>query len=113
MENEKIHKKLLKLLEDALMFRLSQETLINSAVDEYQRRLYGSKERDKEFYNISRISKESIMHIHQLSFSFSEEIQNFRKLLADADKSHLRFLAFRLDFNEFYSNHITSRKSFI
>lgn len=37
---------------------------------------------------------------------YIEEIINFNKLLNDSDFSgKLRFLAFRLDFNEFYKNH--------
>jgi gamma-tubulin complex component 3 len=105
-ENEKIYKRLLRLLELALGFRLSQETLINSVIDEMHRRKnLKSKDYSERgsLANLSRISNESVIDIERISLSFSDEIQIFRKLLSDGDKTHLRFLAFRLDFNEYYS----------
>ena len=105
-ENDRIYKKLLKLLGLSLDFKLSQETLINSAIEEYQRRVRLRYKIDdtSEFYSLPRISNESINDIERISIKFSEEIQIFRKLLSEADKTHLRFLAFRLDFNEYYTN---------
>ena len=105
-ENERIYKKLLKLLELSLRFKSSQETLINSAIDEFQRRKSENLkvEERSRLHSLCRISTESIRDIDIISLNFCEEIQSFRRMLADADKTHLRFLSFRLDFNEYYSN---------
>lgn len=107
LENEKVYKRLLKILELASRFKMSQETLISSAIDELSRRNKSENDdqphENVEFYNLSRLSIESIHEIERIKLVYAEEIQLFRKSLSDANKAHLRFLAFRLDFNEFYT----------
>lgn len=106
-ENERIKAKLLSLLAHSLAFKTSQETLINSVIEESQRRSLRKQPGNDLRHSLSLISNESVKDIERISRKFAAEIQVFRKMLSEADKTHLRFLAFRLDFNEFYTNKIT------
>ncbi|CAG9335595.1 unnamed protein product [Blepharisma stoltei] len=101
-ETDAILKQLLRLLEPALRFRQSQNTLFLSAKEEYDR-LSKMLSEDEGEDAISRISLESIEDIKQISEIFSDGVNKFREQLAETDRNHLKFLAFRLDFNEFYS----------
>lgn len=108
-ETEAVHKQLKRLLELAVRFKFSQDTLISSVVDEYDRRLKyqdmhleGIENLDDE--TVSRVSQESIFDIQQISEHFSEGIVRFIEKLNETDRNYLKMLALRLDFNEYYSN---------
>jgi hypothetical protein len=108
-DNEKVLSILKKILMSALRFRLCQETLISSALDEERVRdinLSFSRSKSEDSVSslkFSRISKESINEIEKINQRMKEYMSVFRQLLADSEKTHFKFLSFRLDFNEFYS----------
>lgn len=103
-EYEKVLQRLLKLLALGLRFKFSQEVLVSSAFDELQRQEnIKNNENDYQFYYLSSISVESVNDIEMIYADFSDEIQIFRKILAESGKNYLKILSLRLDFNEFYS----------
>lgn len=104
-ETDAICKQLLRLLEPALRFRQSQDTLFSSAKEEFNRRnkLVPDALEFGDEDEVSRISLESIHDIEQIAEIFSDGINRFRELLSETDRSHLKFLSFRLDFNEYYT----------
>ena len=108
-ETEKLHQQLLKLVDLASRFSKDQETLINSAKDEFGRRkrLQSQQEhlRDDETNAFPQISSESIYDIKEIADKFLEGVQKFRDELAGTDKTHLKALSFRLDFNEYYTRY--------
>ena len=110
---DSIHKELLKLLDLALRFSHTQDTLLDSAIDEYHHRETITNERQIRealsssdpslAQDVSRLSKEAILDMQQISEHFVESLSSFRRLLVSNQKTYLHFFALRLDFNEYYT----------
>eukprot|EP00359_Climacostomum_virens_P002650 CAMPEP_0204902964 /NCGR_PEP_ID=MMETSP1397-20131031/3980_1 /ASSEMBLY_ACC=CAM_ASM_000891 /TAXON_ID=49980 /ORGANISM="Climacostomum Climacostomum virens, Strain Stock W-24" /LENGTH=724 /DNA_ID=CAMNT_0052071541 /DNA_START=123 /DNA_END=2297 /DNA_ORIENTATION=+ len=103
---EAIYKQVLHLLDIALRFAQSSEALYTSCDEELSRRhnrkiedfLDDSYDDDKT----NRISYEALDDIHDLASNFAGSLKTFQGLLEESDRNHLKFLAFRLDFSEYY-----------
>lgn len=109
-KSDAIYNHILKMLDLASRFRNSQNSLYDSALEEYNYRIQFMKD-DRIFgtsslYQIDRsvtnLSNESIIDIQFISKQFSDCMNNFRDMLMQSEKQHIKFLAFRLDFNEYY-----------
>ena len=120
---DNIYRQLLKLLELAQRFSYTQDTLIASAMDEYHRRETLENERQiRQALNsddpllvqdVSRISKEAVLDMQQIREQFQDSLSKFRDLLVSNQKTHLHFLALRLDFNEYYSRIESAKEDLI
>eukprot|EP01017_Pseudomicrothorax_dubius_P031064 TRINITY_DN3927_c0_g2_i1.p1 TRINITY_DN3927_c0_g2~~TRINITY_DN3927_c0_g2_i1.p1 ORF type:complete len:778 (-),score=173.88 TRINITY_DN3927_c0_g2_i1:54-2387(-) len=123
-ENQDLYRAVLKLFELALRFKTVQDTLFDKANEEYQKRV--SMEKDQEMYqhieddhespaqllmkrnraSVMSVPKEAIMQIHEIEREYKKQFANFHELLKKNDsQGKLRFLIFRVDFNEYYSGH--------
>lgn len=110
---DSIYKKLLQLLDLALRFVYSQESLYLSADEELHRlkgleteaRLLDALDMEDSFGEeyTSRLSQEAINDLEQVAKQFLSELMNFKRLLEANNQHHLKFLSFRLDFNEYYA----------
>jgi gamma-tubulin complex component 3 len=104
---EFIYKKLLQLLDLALRFAYSQEALYLSADEELHRlkrfMAEGLEDNSYDEEYASRLSQEAIRDMDQVAEQFLTDLESFQQLLEKHDQGHLKFLSFRLDFNEFYA----------
>jgi len=112
---DQLYRQLLRLLELILRFRFIQETLDMSANEEYERRKQirelrvlqqmgsglNSSDEDEGDYQ-PRFPVEATTQLDTVAMEYNEALNKFRHLLNETGKGHLRFLAFRLDFNEYY-----------
>jgi hypothetical protein len=63
--------------------------------------------------DVSRISKEAVLDMQQIREQFQDCLSKFRDLLVSNQKTHLHFLALRLDFNEYYSRIESAKEDLI
>ena len=120
--HEKIYRQLIKIFELIFRFKYTQEILFTSAQEEYQRKMNEKNRNDMlelleedESQSLQEeirmdptqniITSETLAHLQNISKDYKEIFNEFMGLLKDDElSSKLRFLSFRLDFNEFYSN---------
>jgi gamma-tubulin complex component 3 len=119
--SDPIYRQLLKIFDLVFRFKYTQEMLVNSAQEEHQRRMALKSNKDmmevmdedgesyiktyddkyEETRNI--ISTETVNHLNTLWKDYKETFADFMNLLKKDDAvGKLRFLNFRLDFNEYY-----------
>jgi len=121
IKHEKIYKQLIKIFDLIFRFKYTQEMLLTAAQEEYQRKMdkenndemkrmlgedYEEVEDDYKDENVtSVITKETMSHLQFIWKDYKDAFGEFFTLLKDDElASKLKFLSFRLDFNEFYTN---------
>lgn len=122
-KTEVIYKHLLKIFELIYRLKFTQDILLNKAQEEYsiyQRRV---KEREmeelisegKSFNDLpikSGFTKENSEVLNSIAKDYMEALFSFQNLLKNEENlGNLRFLSFRLDFNEYYNNQPSNRFS--
>jgi gamma-tubulin complex component 3 len=101
-QTEAIYRQVLRLLELAQRFAYTQEALYLSCEEEANRRRNLRLADLGEDEYTSLISHEAIIDLQELAKVFEESLSTFQGLLEESDRGYLKFLAFRLDFSEYY-----------
>ncbi|KRX07188.1 hypothetical protein PPERSA_00345 [Pseudocohnilembus persalinus] len=116
-KSEKIHRQLLRIFDLILRFKYTQDMMITDIQEEYNRKKQIKLQRDALNIigeNLNSESEESgdealkqnekgtLKHFKQISSDFKTAFTELQSLLKKEDD--LRFLTFRIDFNEFYSS---------
>ena len=123
-KSDQLYKRVIKLFDLTFRFKYTNEILFSSAQEDYKRRKkdgYNKQIRDImadeadtsvlsakdiEVDNVQQaINSETVIHLKNLWKDYKEEFIGFVNLLKQDEYSNrLRFLTFRLDFNEYYSS---------
>lgn len=117
-KTEAIYKHLLKIFELIYRLKFTQEILLNKAYEEYsliqQRKkqreieeLVGEEQRSLNRGEVftSGFSGESFKIVDTIANDYMEALFNFQNLLRKEENiGNLKFLSFKLDFNEYYNN---------
>mmetsp|Transcript_8706 Transcript_8706/g.17003 ORF Transcript_8706/g.17003 Transcript_8706/m.17003 type:complete len:751 (+) Transcript_8706:47-2299(+) len=101
-QTDSIYRQVLKLLELAQRFAYTQESLYISCEVEVSRRQSIRTHEVEELDYTSHLSHEAVIDILEIAKLFEENFRTFQGLLEESDKGYLKFLAFRLDFSEYY-----------
>lgn len=124
-KSEHLYKYVIKLFDLTFRFKYTNEILFTSAQDDYKRRnkekydrqikqIIGQDDLDEEESSVMTpkdetdsvhrtINSETVIHLKNLWKDYKEEFTEFVNLLKHEDYvGKLRFLTFRLDFNEHY-----------
>jgi gamma-tubulin complex component 3 len=99
LDDEGMYKRIMALVELCVRYYEMQQALLKAAAEERKRRevyiMTGTVEELSVF-------DEMLCDVNLIREQFNDEFRDFRMKVSGAKVEHLKFLAFRLDFNEYY-----------
>ena len=96
VKDKEIYKEIMNLFDICIKSQTVQQSLFDAVRDQISSNEISKKDEEKPGF------KDFERSIEKMARSFNENFKNFRKMLVSSNKNQLKFLAFRLDFNEYY-----------